>query len=58
MSAEGRERPELSSMILGSSQLVILPAKISARTGPVNLRPLSVPGTLYAATTEPIVSGI
>jgi hypothetical protein len=58
MLAEGSGTPGLSSLILASSHFVILPRNISESSGPVNFRPLSMPAILYAATTEPIVSGI
>ena len=55
----GRFVPGLSVAIAGSFQDFILPRKMSARTEPVSLSPLfGSSGMLYAATIEPIVSGI
>ena len=58
ISVEGSGRSGFSSLIFGSSHFVILPENMSERIGPVSLRPFSMPATLYAATTEPIVPGM
>src|SRR5215467_2804554 len=55
----GRFTPGFSAFIFGSFHFVILPKKMSARTGPVNFNVLvGIPGMLYASATDPIVSGI
>jgi len=59
MSASGSDNSGFNSTIRGSFHLVIMPKYMSAKIEPVNFNPLSgTPGRLYAATTEPMVSGI
>ena len=58
MSWFGRVKSGFSDVIAESSQLVMVPRKISATTSPVSLRPVSIPGRLYATVIAPMVSGM
>ena len=53
----GRLTPEFSDAIAGSFHFVILPAKMSATTGPVSFNPLLTPGRLYDTVIAPNATG-
>src|SRR5512138_1938543 len=50
----GRATPGLSSAILGSFHLVILPRKMSATSSDLSFSPFATPGRLYVTTTAPM----
>jgi len=56
-SVEGSFTPALSAAIRASFHFVILPRKMSARTGPVNLRSPVTPGRLSIGTSPPSTVG-
>ena len=57
ISIGGSATPAFSRAMAGSFQLVILPRKMSASTGPLNFSSLETPGMLYTGATAPTTVG-
>src|ERR1700722_6927289 len=58
MGVLGSVVPGFRALMAGSFHTVMPPEKILPRVAPSNLRPLAIPGRLYATTTGACTSGI